>query len=492
MTLMSTTGNEWSHEYGHDHGLPHYPGGKELSAHSRNGAWGYNLFKNRLIGNLDWNGARPEGDLPYGFGRDAMAGGSPMGKISVFTLHTPFSLNMIQQKVGGESGVLDPNSPTGYRKWDAKKQEMVVSEVNSPKPNRIGVPVMTLLGMYDPIQPSEMPSFIYPALYGNWGNIFSPDTLRNSDPGLAQSRCSLEVTDENGRSYVFPLHDERLDPKIMNQFHINLPAAVRYVSAKLVVQTNERMELDVREIAAPSGKLPAPVIVGRENGFAAAAVRLREMDAFLAPRGYPDREQLHQAMEDYYGPITDYQAGIQFKIGNVYRRVDGTYYQAGPPEPGGTKVRFRKLGDPARYLSNKRLKIGAQSKDYAKEVMKGKSGVYYYVPVDHVRVIQSDAPSPKSAGWYAKGEHSKMTVNAVPSKGGIQPIVLRGQINDAHVINRGAPITESSRVRFTFHPEDNPNVPAGRYQVQFFAYAQGWHDRRLIESFRVVGVVQVK
>ncbi len=489
---MSTTGNEFSHEYGHDHGLPHYPGGKELSSHARNGAWGYSLFKNRLIGNLSWNGKRPEGDFPYGFGSDAMAGGKPMGSVSVFTLHTPFSLNMIQQKVGGESGVLDLDSATGYRKWDAKKQLMVVSKVDTPKPNQIGVPVVTLVGMYDPIQPSDMPSFIYPALYGNWGNIFSPETLRNSDPALAQSRCSLEVTDEDGKVYRFPLNDERYDSKVMNQFHINLPASTRFVRAKLVAQAGQRMELDAREIATPDSELPEPVIVGREHGFTAAALRLREMDAFLVPGGYLDREQLHQAMEDYYGEITDYQAGIEFEVGLVYRHDDGTYYQAGPAKSGETKLRFRKLGDPGRYLSKKRLKLGTESKDYAKDVMKGKSGVYYYVPVDHVQVIQSDAPSPESAAWYAKGEHSKITVNAVSSKGGQQPIVLRGQINDSHVINRGAPVTEKSRVRFTFQQEDNPDVSAGKYQVQFSAYAQGWHAKTLIESFRVVGVVEVK
>ncbi|WP_197455099.1 M66 family metalloprotease [Stieleria varia] len=492
LTLMSTTGNEFSHEYGHDHGLPHYPGGPELSSHSRNGAWGFNVFKNRLIGNLFWNGKRPDGEFPYEFGSDAMAGGQPMGKVSVFTLHTPFSLNMIQQKVGDESGVLDLTSPTGYRKWDAKQQEMVVWEVGSPKPDQVGVPVVTLVGVYDPIQPSNMPSFIYPALYGNWGNVFSPETIRNSDPALVQSRCVLEVTDANGREYRFPLNDERYDPKVMNQFHVNLPASTRFIRAKLVVQTDQRMELDSRELAEPHGVLSEPVVVGREHGFTAAALRLREMDSVLIPGGYPDRQQLHEAMEDYYGEITDYKAGIEFEVGNVYRREDGSYYQVGPPDSGDTKLRFRKLGDSNKYLSNKRLKLGTQSKDYAKDVMKGTSGVYYYVPVDHDRVMQSDASSPESATWYAKGDHTKITVNAADSQGGRQPIVLRGQINDSHVISRGAPVTESSRVRFNYYPEDNPGVPAGKYQVQFSAYAQGWHSKRLIESFRVVGLIDVK
>lgn len=492
LTLMSTTGNEFSHEYGHDHGLPHYPGGKVLSVHARNGAWGFNLFKNRLIGNLNWNGKRPEGDFPYGFGSDAMAGGKPMGKVSVFTLHTPFSLNMIQEKVGGQSGVLDLTSPTGYREWDAKTQTMVVSKVNSPKPDRVGVPVMTLLGMYDPIQPSNMTSFIYPALYGNWGNLFSPETLLKSDPALAQSRCSVEVLDKDGNTYRFPLNDERYDPKVMNQFHINLPASIRYVRAKVVVEGAQRTELHVREIDPPHGQLPEPVTVGREHGFKAAALRLREMGDILVPGGYPDQETLRQAMEDYYGVIADYQPGVQFEVGRVYRHQDGSYYQVGPPQSGETTPRFRKLGETSRYLSKKRLKLGTMSRDYAKEVMQGKSGVYYYVPVDHVRVIHSEAPSPESAKWYAEGQYSKVTVRAVTADGMKQPIVLRGQINGRHALNRGAPVTESSRVSFHFHSEDNPGLQAGKYQVQFSAYAQGWHAKRLIESFRVVGLVDAR
>lgn len=197
-------------------------------------------------------------------------------------------------------------------------------------------------------------------------------------------------------------------------------------------------------------------------------------------------------MEDYYGVITDYDSGTKFEVGKVYRHQDGTYYQAGPPRSAERKHRFRKLGDPKKYVSNQRLPIGRVSKDYAKDVMKGESGVYYYVPVDHDLVIQSDAPSRDSAKWYAKGDHSKITVNAISSQGDRQPIVLRGQTNDSHVINRGAPVTESSRVRFTFQRQDNPDVPTGRYQVQFPVYAQGWHAKRLIESFRVVGVITVK
>jgi hypothetical protein len=421
-----------------------------------------------------------------------MAGGSPMGDVSVFTLHTPYSLNMIQETVGKQSGVLDASSPSGYKNWDATKQQMVDWEVKSPKPDQVGVPVVTLVGVYDPIPDSDLTSFIYPALYGNWGNVFSPETIKTSDPDLIQTRCHLEVTDANGKTFRFPLNDERYDAKVMNQFHVNLPATVQYQSAAIVYQAGERKVLDVRELAPPHGRLPKPVIVGKEQGFVDAALRLGDMDSFLAVNGYPGEELLRQAMEDYYGPIEDYAPGIEFQVGRVYRRKDGSFYQAGPPDSGQDKLRFRKLGDSKKFLSKERLMLGVASKDYAQQVMKGKSGVFYYVPVDHQQVLKSDAPSRKSAKWYAGGEFSTITVNAISNRGEPTPIVLRGQINGRHVINRGAPVGESSRVQFTFLAADNPDLKPGKYKIGFPAYAQAWHTGQLVESFQVFGLITVK
>ena len=421
-----------------------------------------------------------------------MAGGKPMGTVSRFTLHTPFSLNMIQEKVGKESGILDPSSPTGYRKWDSEKQEMVISKVGSPKPDRVGVPVMTLLGIYDPVQPSDNESFIYPALYGNWGNLFSPETVLNSDPALAQSRCALEVTDRQGRIYRFPLHDERLDPAKMNQFHINLPSSIQYSQARIVFEGETLTELHVREIEPPKGKLPPPVVVGKTNGFTSAALRLRDMEKVLIAGGYPTTEKLREAMENYYGEVIDFEPGVKFEAAKVYRRKDGAYYQATVTNESGEGIEFRKLGDTRKFLSRVRLPLGNLSKDYAKEVMQGSSGVYYYVPIDKTSVIASDAASPESAGWYAAGEYSSLTVMGEATGGNKQPIKLRAQINDRHVINRGAPVTESSRVRFTFFAEDNPDLPPGNYKIAFSAYAQAWHAKQLVESFQVVGIIKLR
>ena len=492
LTLMNTTHNEYSHEYGHDHGLGHYPGGPVYSSHVRNGSWGYNLFKNRLLANIDWNGKRPDTEFPYGFGRDAMAGGKPMGGVSLFTLHTPFSLRLIQDKVGSQSGVLDLESPTGYRKWNQEKQALEVFESKTPKPQKVGVRVMTLLGMYDPQQSPDMTHFIYPALYGNWGNLFTPESMVQSDPTLAKTPFALEVTDASGKTHRFPLHSTRHHEKKMNQFHINLEASLNYVRAAIVYQDSKgRRELDVRKIAAPHGELPKPVIVGREYGFTKAALRLRDMDSILVKNGYASADQLHRKMEDYYGVIVDYTGDTQFEAGKIYRH-QGAYHQALPPKVQGHNFQFRKLGEVADYLSSKRLALGESSIDYAKEVMKGKSGVFYYVPIDHIYVTASDSFAPAARKWYASGAYSTLTVNAKSSTGQTTPIQLRGQINNRHVLHRGAPVNESSRVKFTFHKEDNPNLPKGEYTLQFPAYAQAWHTRKLVESFQVEGTVVVE
>ena len=101
-------------------------------------------------------------------------------------------------------------------------------------------------------------------------------------------------------------------------------------------------------------------------------------------------------------------------------------------------------------------------------------------------------PTPTPARkWYAGGAHSKLTVNGKASDGTHAEVVLRGQINGRHVLNRGAPVNESSRVKFTFHKEDNPELPVSSYEISFPAYAQAWHSGKLIESFLVQGEIQV-
>ncbi|MGL4474739.1 MAG: M66 family metalloprotease, partial [Shewanella sp.] len=99
VTLQHTTGNEWSHELGHNFGLSHYP--SMASVHDMQSGWGWDDVFKRFIGNIDWRGApaisEAGGEIspPYldtfRFLRDAQAGGEnpKVGLVSNYTYEHP-------------------------------------------------------------------------------------------------------------------------------------------------------------------------------------------------------------------------------------------------------------------------------------------------------------------------------------------------------------------------------------------------------------------
>ena len=64
-----------------------------------------------------------------------MAGGKPMGTVSRFTFIT-HSPQHDSEKVGRESGISTPVVQQAIAM--TQKQEMVISKVGSPKPDRVG------------------------------------------------------------------------------------------------------------------------------------------------------------------------------------------------------------------------------------------------------------------------------------------------------------------------------------------------------------------
>ena len=85
------------------------------------------------------------------------------------------------------------------------------------KPEAFGVPVVTLVGYYDPA--GEMLSYIYPALHGAYGFCYPDDraTLKETD-------CELRVETRDG-TLRFGLANHRVNGDSMNKFHVNVPAA---------------------------------------------------------------------------------------------------------------------------------------------------------------------------------------------------------------------------------------------------------------------------
>ncbi|CED72625.1 TagA-related metallopeptidase [Aliivibrio wodanis] len=181
VTLRNTRGNEWSHELGHNYGRGHHP--KDASVHDMESGWGWDARYNRFIGNIHWSAAAEtvendktgESVPPFAdefrFMREAMGGGeSPLtGLISNYTLEHPISARMTQDWFNRTNN-LDATSSTGYSSWDHSQQRYVESTPDFAAPTQQGVPVITVLGIYDPAEINA--SQVYPLIYSNYGNVF--------------------------------------------------------------------------------------------------------------------------------------------------------------------------------------------------------------------------------------------------------------------------------------------------------------------------------
>ena len=302
LTLYSSRGNEFSHEIGHHYGLGHYPGQQGdnyfWAAHHHDSGWGYIAYRKRMRANLLWGRATSGGlngvpvlDNTYRFAPDAMAGGDFTSSLSVYTHYTGFSTRrQIQPSL--DKAVPTLASPTGYRKWNASTRAMENHAPAIPKqdpvwfnsstgqflpPRQVGVPVVTLLGGYDP---QSDKAEIYPALRGNWGNVFALPT--QAVDAAEPRQCWLTVSFLNGTQTRIALAGKRMQRDSVNKFHVNLAQADQPRQATLSCQTPgaPALQLAVVDIPVNQAAMPAPVTVGREASY--TALRKVEMPALEA------------------------------------------------------------------------------------------------------------------------------------------------------------------------------------------------------------------
>ncbi len=101
------------------------------------------------------------------------------------------------------------------------------------KPHKFGVPVVTLVGYYDP--EGELTSYIYPAMHGVCGFCYPDDSST-----LNESDCQLRIETKDGE-LRYRLANERLsrDGKVMNKFHINIPASSQ--PSKVTIVAGDRV-----------------------------------------------------------------------------------------------------------------------------------------------------------------------------------------------------------------------------------------------------------
>ena len=302
-TLYDSVGNEWSHEIGHSYGLGHYPGvdgsrtgdARVVNAthHSESG-WGYIAYRDRMRSNL-WNDRAftPEGvDVAgtmfqqsfaglYNYQRDAMSGGSATSDLSRYTHHTGYSAARIQQSL--RTVVPDASYPSGYRDWDPATGSWVDAKArnaafSAAKPRAVGVPVVTLLGGYNPANPAQ--TVLYPAFRSNYGNVFTLPAPDTTSTGAAR-QCWAEVTYVGGRA-----ENVALDASDgVKQVNVNLAESERPSQARLLCRANGTTTQLGSTTTIPTDLPPLEpaVVIGQEDGYdALRAVELPELDAALS------------------------------------------------------------------------------------------------------------------------------------------------------------------------------------------------------------------
>lgn len=138
------------------------------------------------------------------------------------------------------------------RKWQEGK-----GDEGSPerKPQTFGAAVVTLLGYYDPA--ATLTSYAYPALHGSLGFCYAEESAQ-----LKPADCQLVVETKTG-ILRFRLADRRIDPKHMNKFHVNVPAASqptqfavmvggKVVARRTIEPTAEKLAVTVHGYVPPA------------------------------------------------------------------------------------------------------------------------------------------------------------------------------------------------------------------------------------------------
>ena len=333
LTLIDSVGNEFSHEIGHHYGLGHYPGKvgdmKFWSEHHADSGWGFMGLRNRMRGNFEWwrkdVGPGTE-DSPtflstYGYGRDAMSGGSNNSDISRYTHYTGYSTK-IKIQPAFDRHMFASDSPTGYKKWNAELRKMEAAQPKVPKSTNVwynsvdgnylkprlnGVPVFTVLGGYDPV---EQKGIVYPAARGNWGNVFSLPTPNVSSEVAS---CWLKVSYSNSTISNIALAPNRMNGNA-NKFHVNLAISDNPKKVDLYCKkANESQKLLAStDIQSYSDTIKPAVVFGKANGYSPLRkVELPILDAQLVAQAEnsiidldANTELLYQSYKGYRNELS--------------------------------------------------------------------------------------------------------------------------------------------------------------------------------------------
>lgn len=283
-TLVDSRGNEFSHEVGHGYGMGHYPNANESadgSVHGYSTSWGYDAYKNRMRANVAWN-SNPANYIfqdkyyitsfqeTYGWNKDSMAGGIADSAISRYTHNTARSTRQIQKNIEGRYFLSDDKNSEGkyyYIGWDKSAREYKYATEANFVNNRInptekGVPVITILGGYDPKSPYN--AVLYPYFRANYGNVFG-DLFLDTFPEGASSY--LEITYYGGKATQYvELSNTRYAGNVINKLHVNIAESDKPDTITLYVNNTAKGSTTIDE-AVYNTPLHKAVVIGKGKGY---------------------------------------------------------------------------------------------------------------------------------------------------------------------------------------------------------------------------------
>jgi hypothetical protein len=360
ITLYNSSGNELSHELGHSYGLGHYPGtvfsnpssdtpidNFKNSIHHADSGWGYIAHRNRMRGNLLWerkltdthseNGVDMRANNfanQYFYGADAMSGGSGSNSLSAFTHYTGYTAIRIQKSL--DRYVPDLAFASGYKAWSTADGRYVDATVrqpafNAPRPLRLGVPIYTLVGGYDPgttgasaTNPSAATSLMYAPLAASYGHTYVLDAPNLT---LATRQCWAQVTFAAEPDQLVSMAATRFAATAINNVSINIAQDRNPRSARIVCRTqanNPATEIELTSTVFPAAPptLNAPLIVGMADGHSALrAKELRAMNAYLeslAPIANPRiKEPEWSQLEGWQDDLTELSTSARSAVDRV-------------------------------------------------------------------------------------------------------------------------------------------------------------------------------
>lgn len=282
-TLVDSSGNEFSHEVGHGYGMGHYPNSNESadgSIHGYSTSWGYDAYKNRMRANVAWN-SNPDSYTfynhyitpfqdTYGWNKDSMAGGWADSAISRYTHNTARSTRQIQKNIEGRYFLSDSKNNHGeyyYLGWDKSareyKQATEANFINKRiNPTEKGVPVITILGGYDPQSPYN--AVLYPYFRANWGNVFA-SIFKASLPADAVNYLEITYYGTKPAQYVV-LNNSRYSSGIINKLHFNIAESDKPKTISLYVNNTLKGTTTIDE-QVYNTPLKKPVIIGKGKGY---------------------------------------------------------------------------------------------------------------------------------------------------------------------------------------------------------------------------------